>query len=353
MRWYVCTGSASAARDETRDACFPCASQVELSIPATEPWGVVLLLACCTAVVVTATVLSMVTAAFVIVGLLKKYRGLKPLYEASTMQEDYQSFDKFWSDNCQREYRRSLLLFTFAVPFFLANLCVISFIKFRTWGMYIGIVTSSIVGVGFVVWVNTNLNWVRPKVRNAFSLADDLTRFTRLCVLLVGFADSQVDFLTVEDAIDEYGLQPGSPSAVSSGTHRPSTPQNSPRRPGPGGGAHPAAARDLARQSGQIDLAPGTGGVDARAVGDGSFTATGVGPLQPTATRSHDVESASQGGCCGARASEPQASVHWLPSSESIDHAALTRSRAADVQPIAHVGPSMGRQAGASKAHLP
>ena len=92
-----------------------------------------MLLACCTAVVVTATVLSMVTAAFVMVALLQKYRGLKPLLEAAdaATQGDYQSFDEFWSQNCQREYRRSLLLFTFAVPFFLANLCVISFIKFR------------------------------------------------------------------------------------------------------------------------------------------------------------------------------------------------------------------------------
>jgi hypothetical protein len=126
---------------------------------------VVLLLACCTAVVVTATVLSMVTAAFVMVGLLKKYRGLKPLQEASAMQEDFQSFDEFWSANCQREYRRSLLLFTFAVPFFLANLCVISFIKFRAWGLYVGIVTSSIVGVGFMVWIKTNLTWVRMHAR--------------------------------------------------------------------------------------------------------------------------------------------------------------------------------------------
>ncbi len=149
---------------------------MELSIPETEPWGVVLLLACCTAVVVTATVLSMVTAAFVMVGLLKKYRGLKPLHEASTMQEDYQSFDEFWSENCQREYRRSLLLFTLAVPFFLTNLCVISFIKFRTWGMYIGIVTSSIVGVGFVVWAKTNLTWVRRKFRNALRLPTSVCR---------------------------------------------------------------------------------------------------------------------------------------------------------------------------------
>ena len=143
--------------------CTICAlRQVELGIPETEPWGVVMLLACCTAVVVTATVLSMVTAAFVMVGLLKKYRGLKPLHEAAAAatQGEYESFDEFWSENCQREYRRSLLLFTFAVPFFLANLCVISFIKFRTWGVHVGIVTSSIVGCGFLYWFTTNLNWV-------------------------------------------------------------------------------------------------------------------------------------------------------------------------------------------------
>jgi hypothetical protein len=156
---------------------------VELSIPETEPWGVVLLLACCTAVVVTATVLSMVTAAFVMVGLLQKYRGLKPLHEASTMQEDYQSFDEFWSENCQREYRRSLLLFTLAVPFFLTNLCVISFIKFRTWGMYIGIVTSSIVGVGFVVWAKTNLTWVRRKFRNALRLPTSICRRSHVLMI--------------------------------------------------------------------------------------------------------------------------------------------------------------------------
>lgn len=149
-----------------------------------------MLLACCTAVVVTATVLSMVTAAFVMVGLLKKYRGLKPLQEASAMQEDFQSFDEFWSANCQREYRRSLLLFTFAVPFFLANLCVISFIKFRTWGLYVGIVTSSIVGVGFIVWVKTNLTWVRHTCADALNLptrvgrmSPELTRLRVCCVL--------------------------------------------------------------------------------------------------------------------------------------------------------------------------
>ena len=188
---------------------------------------------------------------------------------------------------------------------------------------------------------------------NAFSLADDLTRFMRLCVLLVGSADAQVDFLTEEDAIDEYGLQPRSPSAASSGIYRANSPQNSPRRPGAGGGAHPAAPRDLVRHSGQLGLTPDTTGMETRAVGDGSFTATGVGPLQPTATPSHDVESASQGGCCGARASQPQTSAHWAPSSEPIDHAALTRPRTVDDQPNAHVGPSMGRQASASKAHLP
>lgn len=150
---------------------------MELSIPDTEPWEVVLLLACCTAVVVTATVLSMVTAAFVMVGLLKKYRGLKPLQEASAMQGDFQSFDEFWSANCQREYRRSLLLFTFAVPFFLANLCVISFIKFRMWGLYVGIVTSSIVGVGFLVWIKTNLTWVRRTCTGALVVRTCSSRY--------------------------------------------------------------------------------------------------------------------------------------------------------------------------------
>lgn len=50
-------------------------------IPDDTQLGLVIALACCTAIVVTSTVLSMVNAAFVMVGLLKKYRGNKPLLE--------------------------------------------------------------------------------------------------------------------------------------------------------------------------------------------------------------------------------------------------------------------------------
>jgi hypothetical protein len=168
-----------------------------------------------------------------------------------------------------------------------------------------------------------------------------------------GSAGDQVDFLTEEDAIDEYGRQPRSPSAAPSGMYRQNSPQNSPRRHGPGDPVHPAASRDAVRHSGPLGLVHGTASVDASAVGDGSFAVTGVGPLQPPATPSRDVESASPGGCCGGRASEPQAPSHWPPSAESADLAALTQHRAADDQPTPHVGPSMGREAGASKAHLP
>ena len=69
-------------------AGFAIVALVELSIPEETAVGVVIALACCTAIVVTATVLSMVTAAFVMVGLLKKYRGTKPLFEAAELGSD-------------------------------------------------------------------------------------------------------------------------------------------------------------------------------------------------------------------------------------------------------------------------
>jgi hypothetical protein len=184
-------------------------------------------------------------------------------------------------------------------------------------------------------------------------------------VLCVGSAATQVHFLTTEDAIDEYGLQPRSPGTASSDFNRQHSPQNSPRRAGPGGGAHPAVARDVARrsstpatfeaatmahQSGQLDLVHGATSVDTRTVGDRTFALTGVESLQPPVATSHDVETASpNGGCCGGRAREPLAPSHWMPSPDP----SIRAMHAADGRPIAHVGPSVGREAGASKAHLP
>lgn len=76
---------------------------------------------------------------------------------------DGSTFEEFWNTNCHQEYKRSLALFTLAVPFFLAKLIVISFIKFKHWGFGVGLSASCIVFVGFVVWARTNLTWVcRP-----------------------------------------------------------------------------------------------------------------------------------------------------------------------------------------------
>jgi hypothetical protein len=72
---------SSAAVAAAVAAAAAAAAQVELTIPPDTALGLVIALACCTAVVVTATVLAMVNAAFVMVGLLKKYRGNKPFVE--------------------------------------------------------------------------------------------------------------------------------------------------------------------------------------------------------------------------------------------------------------------------------
>ena len=235
-------------------AGFAIVALVELSIPEETAVGVVIALACCTAIVVTATVLSMVTAAFVMVGLLKKYRGTKPLFEAAELGSDFQQFEQFWNENCQREYRRSLLLFTTAVPFFLTNLCLISFIKFDTWGAWVGIAASAVVGVGFIFWVKTNLTWVH--------------------------------FLTTEDGFTEYGLQPGSPGAAASPFR--SSPQNSPRR---GGGA-------------------------AGGGGPGMSDATLV-PARGAAAGAPGMASPVGGHCCGGRPPPAAPSPLWPPRSSS------------------------------------
>lgn len=176
---------------------------------------------------------------------------------------------------------------------------------------------------------------------------------TRLCAPSNLGSTAQVHFLTTEDAIDEYGLQPGSPGTVSD-FHR----QNSPRR-APGSpaardvmranstmGANPAALENaVSHQSRPPELLPSIASVDARPVGDGM---TGVPPYG-----THYGAPASQGGCCGGRSRQPHASSHWSPPPQSAHYTPQTQQHAADDQPVAAAGSSTNDQGGAPKPHLP
>ena len=180
----------------------------------------------------------------------------------------------------------------------------------------------------------------------------------------VDFDDSQVHFLTNDDAIDEFNLQPRSPGATSSDVYRQHSPQNSPRR-----GAHadsprrPAVPRDVVRSSSttttsdavgarsaeQFDLVP-SAGVDVRSVRDAPFPVAGVGSLQPGL---HEGGLANQGGCCGGRARQPSTSPHWAPPPELADNGPVSLGHAAVGQHPTNMDHRVATEAGGSKAHLP